>query len=924
MRYLVAIAVPALLGASGIPPSFEPNRGASGPQVRYLARTPAYSLLLAPSEAILRLPGANAPIRMRLAGANPSPRLEALDPLPAVTRYYLGKDPRRWSPDVPRYRRVLYRQVYPGIDLVYYGKGDRLEFDFLVGPGADPRRIQLDFSGPVSLRTDPAGDLVLAAAAGEFRQHRPRIYQDAARGRVEIAGRYVIHGRRVSLELDPYEAAKPLVIDPEMSFATYLGGAGLDRVWDVAVDAAGDVYLVGETASATLALPGLPSPSYSGGTDAFVARLRPDGKSLVYLTYFGGASDDRGYAIAVDAAGNAYVTGETRSAGFPVTPGALQTSYGGGETDAFLVKLDPSGRLAYATFLGGRSSDGGNGLVLDAAGNPILAGYTGSSDFPVTAGAARSSYGGGNEDAFVSKLNPSASGPAALVFSTFLGGSGLDSAYGIALGPGGAAYITGSTDSRDFPATDTAYQRRNLSLLGTADVFVTRVSADGARIEYSTYFGAEGDEVGSGIAVGPGGDVYFTGTTNSSLLMPAGLRPFQPRLGGGADAFVARLNPARQGTAALVWATYLGGRLNEDASRIVVDSAGNACVVGGTESPDFPTAGNPLQSAFSGTQPRDDDAFLTRFDASGAPVYSTFLGARGVNHAWGVALDSAGNAYVVGSTSSAGFPVTAGALQSAYGGSNFDGFAARINFSEAAPEPRITAGGVVNAASFAGGSVSPGEIVTLFGSQIGPAALAGLRLTASNRVDTALAGARVLFDGQAAPLIYVSANQASAIVPYSVAGKSTTQVQVEYQGVRSPAVTLPVAASAPGLFTLDSSGRGPGAILNQDFTVNSASNPAAIGSAVILFATGEGQTNPPGEDGRLAAEPLPAPLLPVSVAIGGRPAAVLYAGGAPGLVAGVLQVNVRVPDGVTPGPAVPVVLTVGNNSAQSGVTLAVR
>jgi uncharacterized protein (TIGR03437 family) len=912
---------PALLGATVVPVSFERNRGAAPPPVQYLARAAGYTVLLMPTEALLSFPADGSQAAIRLAGANPAPRVEGLEPRAAVTSYFLGKDRAEWTSGVPHYGRVLYREVYAGIDLVYYLRGGRVEFDFLVAAGADPARIRLQIEGPGPVRADANGDLVLRTAAGEFRQHRPRIFQ----GQAEIEGRYEMReDRTVGFQIGRYDASRPLVIDPELSFATFLGGSGTDRVFDVAVDGSGHMYLVGTTSSTTLAVAGLAGPGYAGGADIFVAKLRPDGKSLVYLTYLGGRLDDVGYAIAVDGAGNAYVTGETDSANFPTTPNAFQSSFGGGNADALLVKLDPAGALLYSSYLGGRNDDGGNGLAVDAAGHAYLTGYAGSFNFPTTAGAAQPSHGGGDEDAFAARLNPGASGPASLVWSTLLGGSAVDSAYAIALGPAGVVYVAGSTASRNFPVTDGAYQRLNLSLTGTQDAFLSRFSADGARLEYSTYIGGEANESGNGIAVDAAGHVYLAGVTESTLLLPAGGRPYQPRLGGSADAFLAKLNPAAAGREGLVWATYLGGTLNDGATRVAVDAAGNAYLAGGTESANFPTTAGALQAAFSGSGLREDDAFLARFSPAGSLLYSTFLGSRGVNTAWGVALDTAGNAVVVGATSAASFPVTAGALQPSYGGGDRDGFVARIQFAEAMPEPRLAAGGIVNAASFAAGGVAPGEIATLFGSQIGPAALTGLRLTGAGRVETVLAETRILFDGVAAPLLYVSANQGSAIVPYAVAGRATTQVQVEYRGVRSPAVSVAVAPSAPGLFTLNASGGGPGAFLNQDYSVNSASNPAARGSAVILFATGEGQTNPPGADGKLAADPLPAPLLPVSVTIGGQPAAVLYAGGAPGLVAGVLQVNVRIPEGVTPGPAVPVGLTVGNASSQSGVTLAVR
>ena len=912
-----------------LPVSFEANQGIADPEVRFFARGGGYTLFLTPAAAVFQLADRSpaATLRMRLSGANPAPRLEGLKLLESRSHYLVGNDPRRWSIGAPHYGRVRYRRVYPGIDLVFYGNGRRIEYDFVVGPGADPGRIRLQFDGIGSARVDH-GELVLGAAAGEFRQHRPRVYQETAGGRREIPTRYVVYeGGAVGFQVERYDASRPLVIDPELSYSTLLGGSGTDRAWDVTADSAGNVYVVGETASTNFPSVSASQPRVGGGVDVFLAKLRPDGKTLVYATYLGGSGDERGYGIATDAAGNVYLTGETSSRNFPTTAGAFQTAYGGGDTDAFLTKLNPTGSaLLYSTLLGGSGGDGGNGVVVDSSGHAYLGGYAGSANFPTTPGAFQTVFGG-VEDAFVARLNPAASGPPALVYSTFVGGNNGDSANAIALGPGGSPYLTGYTSSRNFPVTPGAYQRLNLSLTGTDDVFVVKLKPDASGLDWSSYFGGEADETGAGIAVDAAGNAYVAGVTDSRLLLPAAQNaaPFQRAFGGGAsDAFVARFNPAASGPAALAWATYLGGAQGDDATRLAADPAGNCYVVGATESSNFPILGGAVQAAFSGSQERDDDAFLTKLSPAGVPVYSTFLGSRGINKSLGVSLDAAGNAYFVGATSALNFPVTPGVVQPAFGGGDRDAFIARINFAETAPEPRLAANGAVNAASFQAGGLAPGEITTFFGSSIGPPVLATLRLTAAGLVDTVLVETRVLFDNVAAPLIYVSANQVSAIVPYAAAGRSTTQVQVEYRGVKSPAVTVPVVAAAPGLFTIDSSGRGQGALLNQDLSVNSAANAAPRGSVVILFATGEGQSNPAGVDGKLTGEPLPRPVLPVAVTIGGQPATVLYAGGAPGLVAGVLQVNVRVPDGVTPGPAVPVVVTVGSAASQSGVTVAVR
>ena len=399
----------------------------------------------------------------------------------------------------------------------------------------------------------------------------------------------------------------------------------------------------------------------------------------------------------------------------------------------------------------------------------------------------------------------------------------------------------------------------------------------------------------------------------------AGELPLTPgAFDDGGNSWLAKLNAA--GTA-LVYAAHV-----TVAGKIFVDADGNAYFAGYTSSPDFPTTPGALQKVFAGGHPFDEDgydsdAFVTKLNAAGtALIYSTYLGGKGDDLAWGIGLDAAGKFYVAGTTDSPDFPITTGASQASPAGS---AFLAKLDLPSAAVVPSFQPSSVVNAASFLSGPVAPGEIVTVFGTGFGPGPLTTLQLTAG-LVNTTLGGTRMLFDGVPAPLIYTVENQLSAVVPYAVAGKPSTQVQVEYRGTRSAPVTLQLAPASPAIFTLDSSGRGAGAILNQDSSVNSPANPARIGSVVSIFATGEGQTSPAGVDGKPGSDPVPHPILPVSVTIGGQTVTPNYAGGAPGNVAGLMQVNVQIPSGIQTGSAVPVVVQVGNTSSQAGVTIAVR
>jgi uncharacterized protein (TIGR03437 family) len=621
------------------------------------------------------------------------------------------------------------------------------------------------------------------------------------------------------------------------------------------------------------------------------------------------------------------VVGSTDTLDFPTTAGVVQPARAGGN-DLFIAKLNPTGSaLLYSTYLGGSLDDGPLGcpsIALDAAGNAYVTGGTNSTNFPITAGALQTAFRGGEGDAFVTKLNAAGT---ALVYSTYLGGG----SYAIAVDSAGNAYVAGGTDSVDFPKTSGALQAA-LAAAGN-DAFVSKLNAAGTALMYSTYLGGGGFDLAYGIAVDSGGNAYVTGGT-SSKNFPTTAQAFQKVYGGdsggflGGDVFVSKIGPA--GTS-LVYSTYLGGSRDEFAFGVAVDSSGNAYVAGGTDSINFPVTEDAFQAGLglrSGGL-TGSAAFLTKLNSAGTALgYSTFFGGNSGDAAAGIALDASGNAYLTGGAQALNFPRTLGTYEpfdrTAFG----TAFVAKFDLSANSSMSLST---VVNAASYVPGIqgvVSPGQIAVLFGNGIGPAALATLRLNSNGLVDTSLAGVRVLFDGIPAPIVYVSARQTAVVVPYAVADRPRTTVQVEYQGQKSNPLVLWVASALPGIFTIDASGRGQGAVLNQDLSVNSASNPADRGSVVVLFATGEGQTIPPGVDGKVTSDPLPKPLLAISAEIDNLPAEVLYAGGAPGLVAGVLQVNVRIPAGVSSGAAIPI--TIGGPVGPAGVekservTIAIR
>jgi hypothetical protein len=596
---------------------------------------------------------------MKLRNANPAPRVVGLEELPSKVNYFVGKDSRNWRRGVATYAKVKHESVYPGVDLVHYGNQRQLEYDFLVAPGADPGRISFGIGGAKQVELDPQGDLVLQTDAGEVRQRKPVVYQEVAGERKRIEARYALRsstdslGDTVSFVVGDYDRSRPLVIDPVLEYSTYLGGNNWDNGVAVAVDAAGSAYVTGFTLSEDFPTINAAQPIRAGGHDeAFVAKVSPDGTALVYSTYLGGSADDQGYGIAVDTTGSAYVTGLTDSTDFP-TENALQAAYGGGWYDAFVTKLSPDGSmLTYSTYLGGPGADDGNGIAVDAAGSVYLTGTNHSGPFPILNPLLPVPTDGFN--VFVTKLNSSGT---ALVYSTLLGGN-TNSEFGhdIAIDAAGSAYVTGYTNSADFPTVNAL----QAGYAGNGDVFVSKLSPDGATLVYSTYLGGTGtyaagpSEVGNKIAVDSSGSAYVGGVTASSDFPT--FNALQGAYGGGeVDAFVAKLSP--DGTT-LVYSTYLGGSGNDGGSGLALDAVGNAYVSGGTTSGDFPLA-NPLQPSFAG----DVDAFVTKLSPAGTSlVYSTYLGGPNTESGNDLAVDSLGNAYVTGGGAD-GFP-TVNPLQS--------------------------------------------------------------------------------------------------------------------------------------------------------------------------------------------------------------------------------------------------------------------
>jgi uncharacterized protein (TIGR03437 family) len=707
-----------------------------------------------------------------------------------------------------------------------------------------------------------------------------------------------------------------------LQYATFFGGDLAEQANGIALDADGNVYIVGQTRN----LPAAPG-SYSSvaGTteDVFVLKLDPRLSQVLYFAVFGGSARERGSAIAVDAQGAAYVTGLAFSDDFPTTPGAFQRTFGGGTRDAFVAKLSPDGaRLEYSTYIGGEAFEDGNAIGVDEAGAAYVAGTTNSAAFPTTAGAYQTAMSANvDRAAFVVKLSPDGS---SLAYSTLLSGGTREEALGLAL-ESGKAWVVGSSASPGFPASANAFQRQ---LKGSDDAFVARLSANGAALEAATLFGGSvcshpfgGVSCDEALAIHiDGGRAIIGGDTLASdlpIVGPAVQATFSAGVAFG-DGFVAIFS---NDLSKLEWSTYLGGKDEDRVNALLTNASGDIFAVGITGSSDFPVTANGLKPSARGL----DEGFLVQIDPiTGELLYSGLLGGVEGDRAYAIATDNRRTIVVSGETASRAFPATPGVVQPALvrirneGG---DAYIAKFDFQ---PVPRITSAGVVNAASFRNATLAPGEVISVFGRAIGPQSPTTLTLDGRGRVTSSLAGVRLLINGIPAPLAFVSAGQINAVVPYGAGGLPVAQVAVERNGSPSASVTLLTSATAPGLFTLDGSGSGPAAALNQDNSVNGIANPVKRGDVIVLFGTGEGLLDPQPADGAVSAAPLPMPSADITVRIENANAEIRYAGPAPGLVSGVLQINAVVPKSVLGGPQTPVSFTAGQARSPAGVTIAVE
>ena len=693
-----------------LPLAFEAHRGQTRSSTQFLARGDGYSIVLHAGGIVLslhpaepaasshgsQLPderrtlnwGAKTPLpagdkpentflALDLVGANLNPAAIGEEPLPTKVNYFVGNDPKQWQTNIQTYARIRYQNVYPGIDLVYYGNNRQVEYDFIVSPGANPNRIQLAAQGVDSVTVDPEGNLVLTKGGRQVHFQAPNVYQEVNGLRTKVLGGYSVKdSRRVGFKLGPHDPSASLVIDPVLVYSTFLGGRSDDQATAITVDAFGNAYVTGTTSSSDL-------PLTTSGTfnpdqqRMFVAKLDVSGSAFLYADYFGGTSgNDYPTSIAVDANGSAYVTGQAYSNDFPVA-NAYQSTLKGA-SNAFITKVSADGSsLVYSTYLGGSGLDYGQGIAINANGEATLAGVTSSLDFPL-ANACQSTIppdqnGQWGSYGFFSRL--SADG-LSLIYSSYLGGSNnwygegtpMSLVMGIALDLGDNLYIAGNTTTTDFPTTPGAYRTTSTGQPWVATPFISKFNNAGG-IVYSTYFGGTYTNVTS-VAVDTNGSAYVTGfdpgddnfpITSTSLCNPGS----QSCQGG----YAAKLSPDGS---TLAYSTYLAPDNSGTGQTVQVDANGDAYIAGNTYSSQYPTV-TPLENFTGGS-----DLLIVELNPTGtAQLFATFIGGDQDEYPYSMVLDSHESLYIAGWTASSYFPVTQSAFQGLWGGKN-DAFVLKI------------------------------------------------------------------------------------------------------------------------------------------------------------------------------------------------------------------------------------------------------
>jgi hypothetical protein len=697
-----------------LPIAFEMNLGQADPRVKFLAHGGDGVLFLTETGAVLRLQESAerqrvpfqenrdrksatdnrmplaAGVAINFAGSNANPRVEGLELQPGRSNYFIGRDPSRWRTNVPLFQRVKYANLYPGVDLVFYGHDGKLESDYVLSPGADPDQIALQIEGAQSVKSDPQGDLVLSTNAGNVVLREPHAFQEIAGTNKEVEAHYVLRRSQVAgIQLASYDRSQPLVIDPVLDYSTMLGGSGGDSGNSIAVDSNGNAWIAGATSSTDFPTTnGVFQTTFKSttGTNAFVTELNSTGTQLIFSTYFGGSGSDSAVGIGIDGSGDAFITGTTTSFDLPIAGSPLLNTFPAGNlgTTGFFSELSSSGSaLTYSTYLGGNTRDVPSGLAVDSSGNCYVVGTTSSSNFPLSTvyGNAYQTFSNaisnGGGAAFLSKIstNPGLPGFQGLLYSTYLGGSDSDGAAAVAADSFGNAYITGTAASTDFPMTVPPNGYQTSLSPGTDDAYVVRINttlSGTASLIYSSYLGGTGTNGGAGLAIAADSSFNaYVGGTTAAANFPVTANAFMPSQpsAGYIMGFVARFNTSFSGTNSLTYSTYLGGSnvSGNYVYGIAADSLGDAYVTGSTYTNNYPLTPGPPQALLNGIS----NAILTVVNPAGTNLlFSTYWGGVNNDQANGIVLDSAAtpNAYFVGTTKSSDFPTTTGAYQSTHKG----------------------------------------------------------------------------------------------------------------------------------------------------------------------------------------------------------------------------------------------------------------
>jgi RHS repeat-associated protein len=756
-RFLAPDAQIKIAQAYGkLPVSFELNMGQVDPRVKFVSHGGGYDLFLTADEAVLtlvtddsddtkpmrflesrrgpfrrrrrRVASSGSTLRFQMVGADLQAKINGSDELPGKTSYFIGNDSAKWRTGIPSYSRVRYSNVYPGIDLIFYGDQRQLEYDLSVAPNADPEKIALRIDGASQIRIDETGNLSIDVDGGRVQMRKPVVYQGSGPSRHAVEGGYILTAENtIKFSIGSYDRTQPLTIDPAVDYSTYLGGTADDWANSIAVDASGDAFVAGRTLSTDFPISSGPfqstNKSPTNGT-IFLTEMNPTGTAVLYSTYIGGSVGQEAFWISLDSStpANVYLTGWTCSSDFPTTSNAYLNvftpqacSLGNPVyTTMFVTKLNPAlsgtSALVYSTYLGGNADEVGQGIAVDSSGNIYVTGSTFSTNFPVTSGAFQTSIRGNLGNAFLTRLDPSKSGSASLIYSTYLGGTGQaasgtgDVGFGVKVDATSNAYVTGYTGSTDFPTTASAFMQ-SFPTGGGGPAFLSKINTAGtgsSSLVYSSFLGGTGADIGVSLALGPSNFTYITGGTSSSdfpVTTGAYLTTAPTNTTANGVAFLSVIDTGESGENSLIYSSYLGGTNGDYGSGIAVDSSGYAYIAGVTLSTDFPTTAGTYQTTFAGCGSGFISELLPLGNGSADLAYSSFYdGTEGVSvcsagtvGAFDIALDSSANAYLTGLTGATNFPIApANAFQTTLKGPS-DAYIAKLTVTpKVLPVPAIT------------------------------------------------------------------------------------------------------------------------------------------------------------------------------------------------------------------------------------------